>query len=244
MKKILTILLFLFCQKIFAQNIYVVSVGVDNYRYTNSLLLPGKDAKAVSQFFKTKTSSVVTITGRYATKAEIVRSLKAEFSKARENDMVVFFFSGHGYEGGFCLYDTQNGNQASKLSYEEVKDIFKKSSAKYKIIFADACHSGGLTGGNTNSDDANSAFSSSEVLLFLSSRANEYSQESPFMANGHFTAYLLSGLKGKADKNSDRKVTAKELFEYVSKNVIYKTNGNQHPVMWGKFDGNMVLNKF
>jgi uncharacterized caspase-like protein len=61
------------------------------------------------------------------------------------------------------------------------------------------------------------------------------------MSNGVFTTYLLGGLRGKADVDSNRKITAKELFNYVSKNVSDKTNGKQHPVMWGRFRDDMVV---
>ena len=176
-----------------------------------------------------------------ATKSAIVKSLKDQFSRAKENDAAVFFFSGHGYEGGLCPYDINQNDVNSGLSYSEIQQIFRNCKAKRKIVFADACYSGGLTG-----KFASSSHNGLEILLFLASRDNETSTETAFMANGVFTTYLLRGLRGKADGkgygNEDGKVTAKELFNYVSKGVIYKTNQKQHPVMWGKFDDNMILN--
>lgn len=49
------------------------------------------------------------------------------------------------------------------------------------------------------------------------------------------------GLQGAADRNGDRKVTARELFNYVNPRVISDTEGQQHPQMWGKFDDSMVV---
>ena len=43
------------------------------------------------------------------------------------------------------------------------------------------------------------------------------------------------------DRNGDRKITARELFNYVNPKVIGDTNGLQHPQMWGKFDDSMVV---
>lgn len=240
MKKLLfTIICFvMLCTTAMAQNIYAVVVGIPNYQDKNvqQLVLPGKDAKAVADFYKQKTSNVIILTGQYATKAAITKSLKDQFSRATENDAVIFYFSGHGYKGGLCPYDKD-----SYLSYDEIQQIFRNCKAKRKIIFADACHSGGMTG-KYSSVSRNDL----EILLFLACRDNEVSAEIGFMPNGVFTTYLLRGLRGNADGkgygNQDGKVSAKELFNYVSKGVIYKTNNEQHPVMWGKFDDSMILN--
>ena len=53
--------------------------------------------------------------------------------------------------------------------------------------------------------------------------------------------YLQKGLRGNADANRDRTITAKELFDFVSEGVIKISNGKQHPVMWGKFPDNMPV---
>jgi uncharacterized caspase-like protein len=79
------------------------------------------------------------------------------------------------------------------------------------------------------------------VLLFLSSRTEETSMERKDMQNGFFTTYLQKGLKGGADGDRNRAITAKELFDYVSNGVSQLSGGSQHPVMWGNFDDNMVV---
>ena len=61
--------------------------------------------------------------------------------------------------------------------------------------------------------------------------------------NADFTQYLIKGLKGAADTDSDRIITAKEIFTYVSAKVSERTRKKQNPVMWGKFNDNMhILN--
>ena len=78
-------------------------------------------------------------------------------------------------------------------------------------------------------------------MLFLSSRSNETSIARRDMQNGFFTTYLQKGLRGGADVNRDRIITAKELFNYVHENVVKISKGKQHPVMWGKFSDNMPV---
>lgn len=218
-------------------DIYVVAVGVSDYKNIDDLRLPEQDAKDVAELYKTKTKNVILITGRYATKERILQSLRDQFSRADKDDMVVLFFSGHGYPGGICPYDMTT-RQSSGVTYQEIRGILKQSRAQYKMIFADACFSGGIRGGN-NAASANDK--DSDVLLFLSSRSGETSIESPFMVNGCFTSFLLRGLRGGADVDRNRRITAKELFSFVYSGVVEKSNGQQHPVMWGRFNDGMVM---
>ena len=244
MKRFLLIIIFLACIIIPIScnakgEIYVVAVGISDYENISDLRLPEQDAKDVAKLYKTKTQHVILITGRYATKDRIKQALCDQFARADEDDMIVFSFSGHGYQGGICPYDMTN-QQSSGIAYQEIRNILKQSRAKCKIIFADACFSGGLRT-NNGQGDSSLKEDDSNVLLFLSSRGGETSIESPFMVNGVFTKYLLRGLRGGADYNFDRKITAKELFDFVHQGVVEKSDDKQHPVMWGNFDDTWVL---
>ena len=64
------------------------------------------------------------------------------------------------------------------------------------------------------------------------------------MNKGFFTSCLQNGLRGRADANGDRIITAKELFDYVSKGVKRLSGDKQHPVMWGRFSDEMVVMKW
>jgi uncharacterized caspase-like protein len=216
---------------------YVVCVGISNYKDTNvqNLVQPETDAKAMAEFYKKITKNVILITGKYATKSKILKCAKSQFSHAKSGDKIVFYFSGHGYPGGFCPYDIRD--ISSGLQYYEIENIMKQSKASSKFIFADACNSGAIRQSNNNGRRQ----SNNDILFFLSSRGNESSLESPYVVNGFFTKYLLRGLRGAADSNNDLKITAKELFNFVSSSVIDKSKKQQHPVMWGNFSNSLVI---
>ena len=223
---------------------YVVSVGISKYKSINNLRLAERDAESVAQLFDKRSAKTILLRGAESSKTNILQTLKNHFIVAKPQDLVVLFFSGHGYQGGFCPYDmTQNAE--SGLSYEDIRSIFKDCKAKNKIIIADACYSGlfrGETGENHSASlRAQSEDSSSNVVVFLSSRSNETSIESPFMAYGLFTNSLIRGLRGGADSNRDRIISAKEIFDFVSISVKEKSQDKQHPVMWGKFNDDMIL---
>lgn len=200
------------------------------------LSLPAKDAQTITWLYSQNTNlQYCQLLNHEATRANIVSAMNRIFAQAGTNDIVVLFYSGHGYPGGFCAYD---GN----LSYNAIRKSMAKSKCKNKMIFADACFSGKIrTNGRTASNQELSAAKKANVMLFLSSRSNEASIERRNMANGFFTTYLQKGLRGGADTNKDRIITAKELFNYVHKNVVNLSKGKQHPVMWGKFSDNMPV---
>lgn len=233
------VLLLTFCAE---GETYVVSVGVANYAdaKVQNLANTEKDAKAMAAFYKKGTKNVIVITGKYATKSNILKSMRSQFGRAAAGDKIVFYFSGHGYPGGFCPYDMHGRKDG--LTYEDVFDIMKKSKATNKFIFADACNSGAIRQQQDNRTAAPKP--DGNIMLFLSSRGNESSIESPFLANGYFTKHLLRGLGGAADSDGDRHITASELFSYVSVNVKKDTRDKQHPVMWGTFPDNMTIVKY
>lgn len=215
--------------------VYLVSVGIADYPGTeNDLTLPVNDAKTISWLYSRNTNVVYRqLLDRQATVNNILSALRTTFAKAGANDLVVFFFSGHGYPGGFMAYD-------DALTYAQVRKAMAGCRSKNKMIFADACYAGKMRTQGRDNSGINAA-RKANVMLFLSSRSGETSIEQPSMQNGFFTTYLQKGLRGGADANRDRTITAKELFDYVHRGVVKLSEGRQHPVMWGRFSDHMPV---
>ena len=221
---------------------YLVSVGIADYSgfptKINNLSLTTNDAQTIANLYSKNTSVVYSLLlNEKATKDRIVRAIKKVFNKASKNDIVVFFFSGHGYPGGFCAYDGQ-------IDYGEIRNAMSQSKSKNKMMFVDACRSGGMRVDEITIQGAVTAAKNANVMLLLSSRNTENSIERRGMQNGFFTTYLQKGLRGNADANRDRVITAKELFNFIHQGVSQISGGKQHPVMWGKFDDNMPIMKW
>ena len=227
------------------RTIYVLSVGISDYRYISDLQKTENDAREFSELYMTHTKNVTPLLGSQATHENILSSLRSCFAKAGADDIVVFFFSGHGDKGGLCAYDTKG--RSTLVTYAEVQKAIGSCKAANKQLFIDACYSGGLRDGKKTARPATTArpplSDTQGIMLFLSSRTGETSQENRWADNGFFTQYLIKGLKGAADTDSDRIITAKEIFTYVSAKVSERTRKKQNPVMWGKFNDNMhILN--
>lgn len=221
---------------------YLVAVGIADYsNYPGSasnLNLTTNDAQTIVDLYSKNTSvDYCLLLNEKATKDRIVRAIKSVFKKAKEDDIVIFFFSGHGSYGTFCACD-------GRLEYDEVRKALAKSKSKNKIMFVDACRSGGIRADRTADQNAVNAAKKANVMLFLSSRNSESSYERPDMHNGYFTTYLEKGLRGNADKDRNRIITAKELFDFVNSGVAELSRGEQHPVMWGNFSDDMPVMKW
>lgn len=220
-------------------NTYIVAVGIADYSLypikIRSLRLPAADAGAFIDMYKSNTAfDYIILTDKDATRKRILSAMNGVYRLAGPDDQVVFFFSGHGYAGGICAAD---GN----LSYKQVREAMKKSRSRNKMMFLDACRSGGVRVEASNGSAAVKSAKDASVMVFLSSRNNENSIERPSMSNGYFTTYLVKGMKGAADTDNNRIVTAYELFNYVHNMVEEVSGGKQHPVMWGKFNSAMPV---
>lgn len=209
--------------------IFVLSVGVSSYQDSeNNLSQTTKDAKQFKAVMNNHTKDITILTSKYANKDNILEKLRAISNRAQNGDKVILFFSGHGYPGGIVAHD-------KAITYQEINDILSKSSASAKICFVDACHAGSV-GNVRDNTRIYKAPTSGNIIYMMSSRADEYSIEHPWVGHGFFTQALLKGLRGKADANKDKKITVKELFNYVYNDVQHTTanmNASQHPQLIG-----------
>lgn len=213
--------------------VYLVSVGISDYPgKVNDLRLPHNDAATMQWLYQeNKNAETVLLMNDKATVSKVKAAMRQLFAKATANDIVLLFFSGHGLQGSFVCYD-------GPLHYSDIRSQMSSSKSKSKMVFADTCYSGSF---RNDDKKTGSGWKGANIMLFLSCRTNEKSIERPGMTNGLFTYALQHGLRGGADTNRDRVITAKELFTYVS-NKVKKMSGNrQHPVMWGKFSDTMPV---
>ena len=216
--------------------IYAIFVGVSEYEQSSiNLSCCHKDATEMYEMLKdyVMPENMKLLTNRQAKHDDVVFYTKQLFQQARPEDIVIFYFSGHGLKNDFFTHD-------KKLNFSTLQNIFRQTKAKRKLIFADACYSGSLRQSGSRNNSYNTDMGNN-VLLFLSSRSGQRSYEGYILQNSIFTYFLLAAFRGGADANKDSYITAKELFDFVNPKVIERSRGKQIPVMWGKFDENMII---
>ena len=236
--------------------IWSLVIGVSSYTSMQSLKYADDDAYKVYSFLKSpegggvKDENIRLLIDEDATKQNILRNLNEIVSKADSNDVIFFYFSGHGLEGAFLPFDYgkqswTNGklmkDTSNVINHRNLADIFANSKAKQKLCFADACHSGSLTMSKSAVNGFNSYYKALEetqggLALFTSSKTREISLEHKGVRQGVFSHYLIEGLYGEADQNQDYVITIAELYDYVSENVKSYTNYQQSPTISGDFD--------
>lgn len=231
MKKHLLLAWMMLCAITLQAKTYLVSVGIADYPGTeHDLRISDNDAKTIAKVFSAaKHATVSVLLNEHATQSALLSTMHTLFLNANSEDIVMLYFSGHGTSGALVCYD-------GLLTYQHIFKMLKGCKASRKVIIADACYSGKM---RTNNQQT-SSYNSQNVMLFLSSRTNEVSRESRYK-NSLFTIFLERGLRGGADTNRDRYITARELYDFVHKGVIEASGNKQHPVMWGKFDNNMTV---
>lgn len=248
MKRLFTLLLVAMAVGIAAQaqKTYAIITGVSNYEGTaNDLNQSTKDAKNLAVLYKSKGATVALLTSQNATRANVIATIRKVKKVATAADRIVFSFSGHGMANTLCTYTS--GTSTDMLSYSDLFAELDKCQARDIVCYIDACFSGTAVGGMHSKampgdkavQDGGTAMQgerawtnvikgSPRYIVFLSSRSDETSTENPLVGAGFMTNGILKGLRGKADANGDRKITAMELFRYVHRDVQLH-NKKQHP---------------
>lgn len=241
MKKLFFLLSFYFCFVVVSfADVYAVVVGVSDYQnpQVNDLNFCDDDARDFYSMLissGTSSSNIALLIDNQATKSNIISQMNYLFGKAKPSDRIIFYFSGHGDTGYFLQHDFSS---SYRLNHSDVKAAFKKSVAKTKLCFADACMAGSIKKDNkkSNSSEKASLTSDEGIVVMMSSRSYQTSQEIKDLQQGAFTYYLIYGMKGYADADRNKIVTITELYSYIRTEVMKKTKDKQVPIVFGKFD--------
>jgi uncharacterized caspase-like protein len=197
-----------------------------------------KDVNALAAFLKDpqkggfEAEHVFTLTDEKATQRDILFTLKDIANRAAPEDLVLFYFSGHGYRPVnsdttyLVPYDfDMRGIEISCINFDDLAKQIRQMAANKVVVILDACHSGGVKPEGARAAGSSGivqryleAFEQSEGrALLLSSDEAEVSWEE--VQNGVFTRFLLEGLNGKADTNQDGIISFTEVALYVEKTV-------------------------
>ncbi len=164
---------------------------------------------------------------------------------------ILVYYSGHGVpdlktKKPYLAPIDADPDSISTTGYplEQLYTNLRQLKAKTITVALDACFSGGSQNGQiigTNASPVRLAAKMPQVTskLTILAAASDTQLASWDTQNGHgvFTYHFVEGLKGKADSNSDRKITAKELHDYVDQKVDRfarrQLNRDQRPILNG-----------
>lgn len=234
------------------RKVWAVVVGVAGYNHMPALRYTDDDAYRVYAFLKSPEGGALPdeqiriLVDEEASLDHIRETIQNLFSQAGLDDLVLLYFSGHGVKGAFLPFDFDGFNR--KLQHEEIGELLQGSPARYKICFADACHSGGLFAERSAAVQPQlvnfyqDLFEAAQgTAIIMSSKSEETSLESSGLRQGVFSHFLIRGLKGEADYNGDKLVSIQELYDYIYVNVRAYTGMRQSPVIKGNYDPQMPV---
>ena len=232
--------------------IFALVVGVATYNHMQSLKYTDDDAYQLYAFLKSPEGGAIPdnnikiLIDDAATNKAINLEIRQISERADDNDVIMLYMSGHGLEGAFVPSDFDG--YKNQMAYGEILKILNDSRAKHKLFITDACHSGSMLASartplNVSLENFYSAYNTLNggTAIMMSSKSEEVSLEYGGLRQGIFSHFLIKGLKGNADKNSDNLISVTELYDYVSTNVKNYTSNAQNPVIMGDYDKNMPI---
>jgi len=239
---------------------YALLVGINNYSnnlYITNLKYPVKDTETLKNRITDTNNGVVdndnaiVLFDNFATKNNILNTLKIFKSGLGKNDSIIFYWSGHSHydkkKDELYLIPFMEKTEKSLSSEEILKysisflaDIAPLSSEENNFIFlGDGCNIGqGLI---SKLDDF------PKISVLSASKVDEQAMDGdPELGHSPFTYFLLKSLTEAYDTDKDEFISVEEAFIYLNPKVVQytkKRNHTQHPSIAGRFVHRMYLSR-
>jgi tetratricopeptide (TPR) repeat protein len=235
-----------------ANQTYAIIIGVSEYANVRNLKFAHTDAldfkNYLTDYASVPADHIYLRLDKDASNENIQRAITEVKKVLKPNDLVYFYFAGHGdyseANGGALLLlndapDKIDGSKATgfmKLSdVRKVFDDFTRKTNSKVVFIADACRSGGLGSNDAReiataqqlNDDWNS------IVKILSCQPSQVSFEADDLGHGIFSHYLVKGLMGPADLDNNDIISLGELKTYLESKVGKRTGKEQIPVALG-----------
>ena len=227
--------------------LFLITVGINEYknsRYNLNYAIADADAfsDAITDDQATLFSEVRHIGIRNAdfTKPKMESILDKVATEAREQDLLIFYYAGHGVmskgtdkppEFFLVPHDVTQIYGRDELLFEKavsasgLKEISRKINAQKQLFILDACQSAAAleaiaTRGILEEKAIAQLARSTGTFWITATGSEQFATEFETIGHGVFTYSLLEGLKGAADgANGDKKITVRELSAYLEERV-------------------------
>ena len=227
--------------------LYLVSIGVDAYpaipgnfcpgldgkpKASCDLDFAGKDAAAFHEAMlkglgplheKVEARLLVNAPGKTAPSAEAIRDVLGLLRRAKPNDTVAVFLSGHGYNDGrdYLLLptdaewskDLRAFRRSKAVLWTEIQTAIQNAQGR-RMLFMDTCHAG-----NSHAGGLDEAAYFANIIAYYSARWDQLAVEAVKYGHGAFTKAVIEGIDGRANADGDRQITTKELRDYLDRRV-------------------------
>lgn len=190
-------------------------------------------------------------------RSKILTVLKSVANATEPDDLLLFYYSGHGDEDANESYLVARDGHRLTLSdtavpVSRVKEILDSAPARAKVILLDACHSGAKFGGKgpqkMSAEFIKRVFEQAKGMAILTScEQKQLSYEWEKQERSVFTHYLLEALQGKADQQGKHFVTVQDVNWHVVNGVklwASQNNTSQTPTLQYTVAGDIILARY
>jgi len=191
------------------------------------------------------------------TRANVLAALKSVADATERDDLLLFYYSGHGDEAnGESYLVGRDGRQLvlddTAVLISRVKEIMLEAPARAKVIILDACHSGADVGGKgpepMSAEFIRRVFEEAEGLAILAScKQGQLSYAWRAQERSVFTHFLLEALTGQADREQKGFVTVQDANRHVTDGVklwASQNNVSQMPTLQYAVVGDIILARY
>jgi tetratricopeptide (TPR) repeat protein len=250
---------------------YALLIGVSNqpnFPADKLLHYADRDATQFSNFLQSPEGgafparNIKLLVNQRATREDIEEAIEWLRLRTHRNDTVYVYFSGHGLEDDAgIVYLMTWGSKYISPSVGAIRanyflnDLTEKLNVQHLLVFFDACHAAAaatkngstMKGGETVNVQLKQQWETllknreASNMAFFSAGSNQTAMEDAQKQSGLFTWYLLAGLRGAADANKDKVVTAGEVHRYLVDEVSEFSKQQQTPMVSQQFNATYPL---
>jgi hypothetical protein len=152
---------------------------------------------------------------------DLIASIEELLANRRDDDVVLLYFSGHGFRDSnndeFYLPTRTIGKSSinQMISASFIKEAFNSSRATNQIVVLDCCHSGAASQEFSSPKDlASQLISKNRAILASLTPLATFSDRQANLSV--FTRYFVEGLQtGLADADCDGSISVNDVYQYV-----------------------------
>jgi hypothetical protein len=191
----------------------------------------------------------------------VAREIEGFFSERVTDDLVLFYFAGHGIKNDHgdlylaCRDTTRPLLRATAISDMFVLDVMKSCRARRQVLILDCCF-GGAFGDHelTRADDVfdvEERFQGEGRVILTASTRREFAWEKDRIVRSQkiaarresvFTSWIITGLRtGDAAGDNDKHISARDLYDYLLKRITLAPGSRQTPTMKGDLAGEIIV---
>ena len=243
-------------------DVYAVIIGIETYkdeslnrRFTENDARGLYDLLRDPDYGRVPEDHIRLLLNEDATDREIKGAIgKWLRRRAKEEDTVLIYYSGHGAPEGdetyWVTYDADiNDLYTTALGNNDIADMLSRIRAKRVITLLDSSYSEAIVNRKDRTRSAPTEipwekFSGEGRVTISASDGKQESLELEEYQHGVFTYYLLEGLRGEADADGDGVIELDEIWDYIEYQIseaAQQKGKSQTPVFQGAHSAGIPL---